>query len=121
MGAVSCSSNKPVADATLTGWVPVPEAELSAEQVRQKERAVAAREALFGALMARLGEVVSKERPAAAVEVCQVEASQIAQAKSAELGVRIGRTSDRLRNPNNQPPEWAKSTLASRPENPVFF
>ncbi|MCS7022538.1 MAG: DUF3365 domain-containing protein [Gemmataceae bacterium] len=100
---------------------PLTEAELSEQQKQQRDKAVAAREALFNALMSRLSEVMTAQGPAAAVEVCQAEAPRIAQAKAQELGVRIGRTSDRLRNPNNKPPSWAETVLVSRPEHPVYY
>jgi hypothetical protein len=46
---------------------------------------------------------------AAAVDVCATEAAGIARDQSAASGVRMGRTSDRLRNPGNAPPAWART------------
>jgi hypothetical protein len=60
-------------------------------------------------------------RTAAAIAVCQSEAPNIAETVGREQGVRIGRTSDRLRNPRNQPPDWAVSPLANWPAEPVFL
>ena len=48
--------------------------------------------------------------PVAAIEVCQVQAPEIAAALSRD-GVRVGRTSDRLRNPANASPDWVKPIL----------
>jgi hypothetical protein len=48
---------------------------------------------------------------AAAVDVCATEAAGIARDQSAASGVRMGRTSDRLRNPGNAPPAWARTFL----------
>ena len=46
-----------------------------------------------------------QEGPAAAIEVCSELAPGIAQSLSVD-GVRMGRSSHRLRNPDNAPPEW---------------
>jgi hypothetical protein len=43
--------------------------------------------------------------PVSAIEVCQVQAPAIAASLSVD-GVRVGRSSHRLRNPSNTPPDW---------------
>jgi len=48
--------------------------------------------------------------PAEAIEACRSEAPEIAASLSRE-GVRVGRTSHRLRNPANAPPAWAAPLL----------
>ncbi len=48
--------------------------------------------------------------PAAAIDACRLEAPRIAEQYS-EDGVRIGRSSHRLRNPDNAPPDWVSPTL----------
>jgi hypothetical protein len=45
-----------------------------------------------------------------AIDVCRVQAPKIAAALSVQ-GVRMGRTSHRLRNPANAPPPWAEPLL----------
>ncbi|GAB5451630.1 MAG: DUF3365 domain-containing protein [Halioglobus sp.] len=50
--------------------------------------------------------------PEAAIGVCKLEAPEIAGALSVN-GVRIGRTSRRLRNPANVGPEWVEPILDS--------
>jgi hypothetical protein len=61
--------------------------------------------------------------PAAAINACRLEAPQIAERYSQE-GVRIGRASHRLRNPDNVTPAWVTPTLeawleSSTPHEPV--
>lgn len=51
------------------------------------------------------------EGPAAAVSACHVAAPRIAGDLS-RGGVRVGRSSHRLRNPANRPPDWAAPLLA---------
>jgi hypothetical protein len=48
--------------------------------------------------------------PAAAIDACRLEAPRIAERYSKD-GVRIGRSSHRLRNPDNAPPDWVSPTL----------
>jgi len=48
--------------------------------------------------------------PGKAVEACNLQAPEIAAALSTE-GVRVGRTSHRLRNPDNAGPDWATAVL----------
>jgi hypothetical protein len=45
------------------------------------------------------------EGPAEAIQVCRVKAPEIAKALSVD-GVRMGRSSHRLRNPDNTAPDW---------------
>lgn len=48
--------------------------------------------------------------PIAAIDVCSNRAPEIAAALSKD-GVRLGRTSHRLRNPGNTAPDWAREIL----------
>jgi hypothetical protein len=50
------------------------------------------------------------EGPAAAIQVCRVKAPGIADALSAD-GVRMGRSSHKLRNPGNNAPDWVSPIL----------
>jgi hypothetical protein len=94
-------------------------------QTAQRDRAVAARDAMFGRLFARLGEAMqapsadgSLAGPAGAIGVCKDEATKISQAVACEKGVMIGRTSAKLRNPANAAPAWAAALLAEQPVEP---
>jgi hypothetical protein len=51
--------------------------------------------------------------PEEAIGVCRVQAPRVAAALSRD-GVRVGRTSHRLRNPANAPPGWAEPLLAAQ-------
>jgi hypothetical protein len=52
------------------------------------------------------------EGPAAAIRVCRAKAPDIADALSVE-GVRMGRSSHKLRNPDNTPPDWVSPIMQS--------
>jgi hypothetical protein len=89
-------------------------------QHQQRQRALAARDELFGRLMKRLASILATDGPSKAVAVCKTEAPAIANAVSSEHGLRIGRTSHKLRNPTNRPPEWAREWVASRTTEATF-
>lgn len=87
---------------------PVPPAQLSPAQQEQKQIAVKAKEAMFNQLLARLEHVISTGGPANAIHICKSEAPLIAAKVGKDFNVAIGRTSVKLRNPKNGPPDWAK-------------
>lgn len=94
---------------------------MTPDQAAQRDKALAAREAMFTRLNGRLMEVVGSEGPAAAIAVCSEEAPQIAADTSREHGVSMGRTSFRLRNPKNTPPPWATQLVADRVDEPTYL
>lgn len=102
-------------------WTEVKGDALSDAQKAQRAKADGAREALFGKLMGRLTEVMTKDGPAKAVDVCRAEAHPLAAAVAKEQGVAIGRTSHRLRNPLNAPPDWARPLVDARRDTPAFL
>lgn len=83
-------------------------------------RAEAARTDLFARLSGRLQEVLKAQGPAAAMEVCHAEAPGFARAVGEAHGLRIGRTSWKLRNPGNAAPAWAQAAVAARQAEPSF-
>lgn len=74
--------------------------------------AITQADAVFGelqnALVSTLGDELKAGGPARAVTVCHAEAARIARRVSKERGILVGRTSHRLRNPENAPPTWAR-------------
>lgn len=70
------------------------------------ETAEAAIDALQRRLSARLLEELKKGGPARAVAVCRDEAPALTAETGRAQGVRVGRTSHRLRNPRNAAPPW---------------
>lgn len=104
-----------------TAWQTVTEGSMTTEQAAQREKALAARDAMFASLKGRLMEVAGSEGPAAAIEVCSKEAPQMAEKTSQEHGVMIGRTSFRLRNTANSHPAWAAQLVADRVAEPTYL
>ena len=62
-------------------------------------------------LKARLQAAIQGDGPVAAIEVCAVEAPQIAAEVSAASGFDVGRTALRVRNPANAPDEREAAVL----------
>jgi len=102
-------------------WQRVQGSGLTDVQTAQQALALAARDELQARLSARLIEEVQASGPASAIAVCRDEAPRIAGQVGAELGVAIGRTSYRLRNPRNTPPAWAVKLVADRASEPVLL
>jgi len=88
------------ADAALAGQDAVSRADAAASLLQQK-------------LQARLAQAMAAGGPTAALAVCRDDAPRLAEEARRESGLRLGRTSDRLRNPANAPPEWARPHVSS--------
>lgn len=57
------------------------------------------------------------EGPAEAIQVCRIKAPEIATALSVD-GVRMGRSSHKLRNPDNSAPEWVSPVMQAYLDDP---
>lgn len=87
---------------------------------QEMERAKNALQPLKEQLVDALTGALQEGGPENAIVVCRDKAPQIAAELSVE-GVRMGRTSHRLRNPDNAPQPWVEPLLAAYledPENP---
>lgn len=91
-------------------WEPVSEKPGPSVQVALNKADTAVDE-LGGKLMAALQAALSEGGPADAIKICQEIAPSLAEQVGKEQGVRIGRTSYRLRNQNNRTPSWARSEV----------
>jgi hypothetical protein len=74
-------------------------------------------EKLRGGLGRELSAAIKRGGPEAAISICAERAPAIAAAAGG-AGLRIGRTSHRLRNPRNAPPAWVAPLLAEYRKNP---
>jgi hypothetical protein len=80
--------------------------DLEAEAAKSRALTETLQQSLQAELKAAL-----KDGPAQAIEVCHKKAPAIAAALSQQHGLRIGRTSLKLRNPNNAPDDWERQVL----------
>ena len=107
----ACGDCKEGSDAA--SWKPVAEDALEGAQKAQRAAAFKAKDAMFKQLSGALMGAVKAGGPAAAIDVCRVEAPKVAASVSEEYGLAIGRTAFRLRNAENAPPAWAASLVAA--------
>lgn len=114
--AASLERHLPAFSRHGSGWADLNASELNPDQQIQRETAERARHAMFSALMARLSEAIASGGADSAIAVCAQEAPEIAQRLAREHGVRIGRTSWKLRNSANDAPVWAQLLVDERPE-----
>jgi hypothetical protein len=84
-----------------------------ARLAKSVEIADAAIRALQQRLSARLFEEMKKGGPARAIGVCRDEAPALTAEIARIQGVRVGRTSHHLRNPENVSPSWAQRFVES--------
>ena len=78
------------------------------------DRAKRAAKQLGTTLKGRLSEAMEQGGPSAAIEVCATEAQQLTESVAEETGVRVGRSSLKLRNPDNAGPAWVRAWLEQR-------
>jgi hypothetical protein len=76
------------------------------EPVAAADAAIAA---LQQRLARRLGDALADGGPRGAAHVCSEEAQALTAAVAREQGLVVGRTSHRVRNPENAPPAWARA------------
>ncbi len=103
--------NSPNRPKVISEWTP--------EWNAQKQRAEQWRDQMFQQLVAKLTETTVAQGPVKAIVVCKVDAPAIATQLSRD-GVRIGRTSFKLRNPKNTPPDWAADFVSDQVTEPQF-
>jgi hypothetical protein len=79
--------------------------------------AITKAEAVFNdlqkALLSRLSTELKAGGPGRALSTCHSEAARIADRVVVQSGIRVGRTSQRLRNRANVPPDWARPLVAA--------
>ena len=93
------------------GPAPVPVADAPAAWAPAITRAQESAQAFQKALQGRLREAMTQGGPPAAIDACSRDAARIAAEVATSSGVKLGRTSDRLRNASNTPPAWAVEPL----------
>lgn len=106
---------------TDVGWTELADSELGDEQQAQRQRALDAIQMTADRLMGELTTALDEGGPTAAIEVCSHRAPEISAAVANETGVMVGRTSFRLRNQSNLPPEWAVPLVERRAPEPVWL
>lgn len=89
--------------------------DLSPADAARLARAQAAAKTLGTRLMGTLVAAMAEGGPVGAIEVCRTRAREFAAEESAGFNGRVGRTSHRLRNQENRPPDWLADLAAEEP------
>lgn len=98
--------------------VAVPAASMTDEE-RGLLRGRVAASALSGSLLEKLVESMKGSGPEGAMKVCSYQAQALALEVGEKQGVRVGRTSLKLRNPKNAPDAWERQVLLRLQEEAV--
>ncbi|MCY0967240.1 Tll0287-like domain-containing protein [Parathalassolituus penaei] len=89
---------------------PIVKAEAPVEQLAEEARVQV--QQFGGALKAAVKQGMEQGGPVAAINTCHLQAPAIAEQHS-QSEWQVGRTSAKLRNPDNQPDKWEQSVLES--------
>lgn len=98
-------------------WVPIAFAlaTMAPAQAEDIDERIAASQSAIqtfaSTLQGHLMEAMQQGGPTKAIDVCRQRAPEIAADLSAETGWTVGRTSLKLRNPDNAPDEWERAVL----------
>ncbi len=103
------------------GWAVADASKLEGAQKESYLLAVKGRNALGQRLMKKVTEAVSKDGHVGGIKACKIEAPAIASAVSQEHNIQVGRTSYKLRNPENAPKDWVKPVVDAKYDKPIVF
>jgi len=93
--------------------------ELSDSQSKQRDVAIAAKDKLFQSLLSELTASIGANGVSKSIEICKTRAPELAKSIGDEFGLRIGRTSFKLRNAESKPPSWATTFVDEHIEKEV--
>lgn len=108
----ACLLLGPLPGALAAGEARHPLAQAPPELREAAAPALAAFQELKRTLEARLQRSFQEGGPVAAISVCRLEAPALTREVGAGAGMELGRTSHRLRNPDNAPRPWVRPYLA---------
>ena len=83
------------------------------------ERGMQAMDAVQARLFQALGAAISEGPASEALEVCSEVAQPLTAEGAAEAGIELGRTSLKIRNPENEPEDWVRPWLEEHWEEPA--
>ena len=94
-------------------WVMLEESSMSEAQQRQLNQAIQAQKDASNVLLGTVKDSMKSSGPSPTVALCSSAAPGIIATVSQARGLRLGRTSHKLRNPANVAPVWAKKHVAA--------
>jgi len=109
-----------VEEVAVVEWEKVLAGSMTDTQKAQRELMATAVNALASEMMGELTAALDSGDAGAAIAVCMEKAPGVAANVNATYGVKIGRTSHRLRNAANVAPDWADPYVANLAEDPTY-
>ncbi len=110
-----------VEDVAVVEWEKVLAGSMTDTQKAQQELVATAVNALASEMMGELTAALDSGDAGAAIAVCKEKAPGVAAHIKDTYGVKIGRTSHKLRNEANVAPEWADPYVAELAEDPTYL
>ena len=107
--------------APAVDWLTIETIDMTATQKAQQELVAAATNTLMSELLGELEAALASGGGSAGIQTCREKAPEIAARVSQQFGLKIGRTSHRLRSPNNTPPAWAQLQVANQIAEPTYL
>ena len=120
---IGCSrepETPPKVQASLSEWQMIAPPDMNETQQAQQELILSATNALASEMMGELTAALDSGSAEQAIGVCKTIAPSVAARISEQCGLEIGRTSHRLRNPANLPPEWAEDFVRDVVMEPTY-
>ena len=113
---------KPAGPKLAPGWRQVDMDAVDGDSAKKLAAAKKAAKALGGMLLKTLTEAIGERRDyPRGIEVCQQAAPNMAASVSTDFDLEVGRTSFKVRNPNNRPQPWARPIVEQRYAKPLFM
>lgn len=110
----------PEAQVSVTEWQMIEPPDMNETQQAQQELVLSATNALASEMMGELTAALDSGSAEQAIGVCKTIAPSVAARISEQFGLEIGRTSHRLRNPDNLPPKWAEDFVRDAVAEPTY-
>ena len=110
-----------VEEVAVVEWEKVLAGSMTDTQKAQQELVATAVNALASEMMGELTAALDAGDPSAAIAVCKEKAPAVAVNVHETYGVRVGRTSHKLRNADNVAPEWADPYVKDMVEDPTYL
>lgn len=117
----AASADADTAEVKAPATTRVEESQLSDSEKQMLTQARQAQKELATRLMGTLKSAVAEGNFERGVEVCKTAAPSLTQSVEDDLEVEIGRTSFKLRNPENAPRPWAEPWVEKRTEENVIL
>jgi len=113
-------AEEPAEEVAVVEWEKVLPGLMNDTQKAQQELVATAVNALAAEMMAELTAALDAGDPSAGIAVCKEKAPVVAAHVNETYGVKVGRTSHKLRNAANVAPEWAEPYIAEMAEDPTY-